>query len=92
MKACRRRCTRSTATSLRAKSAAAGGRIARLLGAKTSPEKTVEDIYLATLSRYPTQAERQNAVRFLKESKSPRECFEDLQWALINSKEFLFVH
>jgi len=71
---------------------AAGGRIDGLLAAKTSPEKTVEDIYLATLSRYPTQAERQNAVRFLKESKSPRECFEDLQWALINSKEFLFVH
>jgi hypothetical protein len=71
---------------------AAGGRIAQLLAAKTSPEKTVEDIYLATLSRYPTQDERQNVARFLKESKSPRECFEDLQWALINSKEFLFVH
>jgi hypothetical protein len=71
---------------------ASNGRIAQLLAAKTNPEKTVEDVYLATLSRYPTPEERQNAARFLKESKSPSECYEDLQWALINSKEFLFVH
>jgi hypothetical protein len=71
---------------------AAGSRIARLLVAKTSHDKVVDEIYLATLSRYPTRAERQNAARFLKESQSPRECYEDLQWALINSKEFLFAH
>jgi hypothetical protein len=69
-----------------------GGRIARLLAAKTRPEKIVGELYLATLSREPTQAERENAARFLKDSQSPRECYEDLQWALINSKEFLFVH
>jgi hypothetical protein len=69
-----------------------GGRIARLLAAKTSSEKIIGEIYLATLSREPTQAERENAARFLKDSQSPRECYEDLQWALINSKEFLFVH
>jgi Protein of unknown function (DUF1553)/Protein of unknown function (DUF1549) len=68
------------------------GRIAKLLAAKANPQQTVDEIYLATLSRYPTDAERQNVARFLKESKSPRDCFEDLQWALINSKEFLFVH
>ncbi|HXY34577.1 MAG TPA: DUF1549 and DUF1553 domain-containing protein [Planctomycetaceae bacterium] len=71
---------------------AAGGRIARLTAAKISPDKAVEEIYLATVSRYPTEAERQNVARFLKESNSPKECYEDLQWALINSKEFLFVH
>jgi hypothetical protein len=71
---------------------ASGARIARLLAAKAAPDKVVDDIYLATLSRYPTAAERENVARFLKESKSPRECYEDLQWALINSKEFLFVH
>ncbi len=71
---------------------AAAGRIGRLLTAKTSPEQTIDAIYLATLSRYPTADERQNVARFLKESKTPRECYEDLQWALINSKEFLFVH
>jgi hypothetical protein len=74
------------------KIAAPNGRISRLLAAKTAPAKVVDEIYLATLSRSPTESERQNASRFLKESKTPREGYEDLQWALINSKEFLFVH
>jgi hypothetical protein len=68
------------------------GRIARLLEAKSSREKIVEDIYLATLARFPTAAEQKNAARFLKESQSAKECYEDLQWALVNSKEFLFNH
>ncbi len=29
--------------------------------------------------------------RFLAESGSPAECYQDLLWALINSKQFLFV-
>jgi Protein of unknown function (DUF1553) len=70
----------------------AGGRIGRLLAAKAGPDQIVEAIYLATLARFPTAAERKNTARFLKESQSARECYEDLQWALINSKEFLFNH
>ena len=33
-----------------------------------------------------------NAADFMKQSQSRTECYQDLQWALINSKEFLFVH
>ena len=68
------------------------GRIGRLLKAKAGPQQIVDEIYLATLSRMPTSAERTNATGFLKQSQSPKEGYEDLQWALINSKEFLFVH
>lgn len=67
-------------------------RIAKLLAAKASGDRIVDDIYLATLSRYPTAAERANAADFLKQSQNRTECYQDLQWALINSKEFLFVH
>jgi len=67
-------------------------RLARLLAAKASGDRIVEEIYLATLSRFPTPAEQENAARFAKESRNRTECYEDLQWALINSKEFLFVH
>ncbi|MDP7278154.1 MAG: hypothetical protein QF363_21925 [Planctomycetaceae bacterium] len=39
-----------------------------------------------------TTADEQSACReFLKQSPSPKECYEDLLWALINSKQFLFV-
>jgi hypothetical protein len=68
------------------------GRIAGWLKAKRPRDRIVEDLYLATLSRFPTTAEKETAARFLNESQSAKECFEDLQWALINSKEFLFVH
>ncbi|HUE18086.1 MAG TPA: DUF1549 and DUF1553 domain-containing protein [Planctomycetaceae bacterium] len=67
-------------------------RVARLLAAKTPGDRIVEELYLATLCRYPTPAERDNAGQFVKESQSRTECYQDLQWALINSKEFLFVH
>ncbi len=68
------------------------GRVAKLLAAKKSHEEMVDELYLAALSRYPTDAEKEAGRQFLKESPSPKECYEDLLWALINSKQFLFVH
>jgi hypothetical protein len=74
------------------KIADAKARVARLVAAKATGDRIVEDLYLATLSRYPTAAERENAADFVKQSQNRTECYQDLQWALINSKEFLFVH
>jgi len=74
------------------KIAHAEGRVAKLLAAKKSHDEIVEELYLATLCRFPTDQEREASQQFLKESPSPKECYEDLQWALINSKQFLFVH
>ena len=67
------------------------GRIAKLLAAKTSHEQIVEDLYLATVSRNPTHEERAACREFLDSSPSPQECYEDILWALMNSKQFLFV-
>ncbi len=74
------------------KIANAKARVAGLLAKKTPGDRIVEDLYLATLCRFPTAAERENAAQFVKESQNRTECYQDLQWALINSKEFLFVH
>jgi hypothetical protein len=67
------------------------GRIAKLLEAKKTHEEIVTELYLATLSRFPTDAERAACKRFLANSPSPRECYEDLLWALLNSTGFLFI-
>jgi hypothetical protein len=67
------------------------GRIARLLKEKKTHDEIVTELYLATLSRFPTDAERAACGRFLTNSPSPTECYEDLLWALINSTGFLFV-
>ncbi|MBW3541835.1 MAG: DUF1553 domain-containing protein [Planctomycetes bacterium] len=76
---------------LAAKIAAKGGRVATLLAAKKPHEEIVEELYVAALSRPPSDAEREACRQFLAEASSPQECYEDLLWALVNSKQFLFV-
>lgn len=74
------------------KIARAGGRIDRLFKAKAALPEVVEQLYLATLSRPPTEAEVDAALTLIKKAPTPRVGAEDLLWALINSREFLFVH
>lgn len=68
------------------------GRIATLLNEKKTPEEIVDQLYLATICRHPNDAEKGAAQTHLKDNANPREYYEDLLWALINSKHFLFVH
>ena len=67
------------------------GRIAALVAAKKSHDEIVTEIYLATVSPAPTAAEIDASHKFLAGSPNPQECYQDLLWALINSKQFLFV-
>jgi hypothetical protein len=73
----------------RIKSTAAGSTIQKTLKATTDPNVIAEEIYLATLSRYPTAAEKSAAVALLKAGELAKQT-EDLQFALVNKLEFLF--
>jgi hypothetical protein len=68
------------------------GRIARLLKEQKPHEQVVEELYLATLSRFPTEAELAATRELKEEAANPADFYQDLLWALLNSKEFLFVH
>ena len=68
------------------------GRVQRLLAEKTPHRDIVTDLYYATLCRAPSSAELSASEGLLSEYPSPNECYEDLLWALMNSKAFLFVH
>jgi len=68
------------------------GRIAQLLATDRSDEDLITDLYRVTLCRSPDAAELQSSLEFLKETPSRKEFFEDLQWALLNNKQFLFVY
>lgn len=68
------------------------GRVAKLLAAKKPADDAIEELYLATLSRRPTDAERTAVRPKLAEAPSVREGYEDLLWALLNSAEFVFNH
>jgi hypothetical protein len=48
----------------------------------------VDELYLKTLSREPTTAERSTALAYCKETKNRSVVYEDMLWALLNSSEF----
>ena len=67
-------------------------RIASLLQSNTAPSDLLENLYLSTLSRLPTAAERDAMLKHVASATNPRKAWEDVAWALINSKEFLLRH
>jgi hypothetical protein len=66
-----------------------GSTVAKTLAATQDPNAIADQIYLATLSRYPTATEKTQAVAYLKSGTLASKT-EDLQWVLLNSLEFLF--
>lgn len=68
------------------------GRIARLIGEKKSAEEIINELYLATLCRLPKAEEVASCQELIAAAPSPQEGYEDVLWALMNSKFFLFVH
>jgi hypothetical protein len=68
------------------------GRVASLLAAKKAHEEIVDELYLAALARRPTANELEHSRLKLSESPSPKEFYEDLLWALLNTKTFMFNH
>ena len=68
------------------------GRLARLLLEQKSNDQTVEEFYLATLSRLPDAAERDFAHDHITASGDRAEALFDIVWALVNTREFLTNH
>jgi hypothetical protein len=67
-------------------------RIGRLLAKKTSDLEMLNELYLATLSRPPTPADVKTALGHVARAADKRKAWEDVHWALLNAKEFLFRH
>lgn len=68
------------------------GRIEKMVKAKKTNEQMIEELYLVTLSRQPNQDEVDRAQRWMREAPTSKEGLQDLLWALLNSREFLFNH
>lgn len=69
--------------------------VAKMLADKKPPEEIVEHLYLTTLSRPPTNEEKEKLAKIISEASKPEEVkdtLEDVFWALLNSKEFIFNH
>ena len=61
---------------------------------KRDDKSKVEELYLRAFSRPPSAEERKIALEHLKKfvTKERQKGYEDIVWALINTKEFLFNH
>ena len=70
-----------------------GGRIQQLLKDGRPDRDKLRDVYLIALSREPTGDELTALLTYLERRREDRAAaYEDILWAVINTKEFLFNH
>ncbi len=72
-------------------------RITTWVNEKLSNEDAIDRIFLLALSRPPTNKERQRLIKLMSDAdRDPtmirREVYEDLAWAVLTGREFLFNH
>jgi hypothetical protein len=72
------------------------GRTAKLAEANLPPGQVIDELYLTTLARFPSGAERAAMRDAFASSQATvderREAIEDILWTLLNTKEFVFNH
>jgi hypothetical protein len=66
--------------------------VGKLLARKMTDVEMLNELYLSTLNRMPDQAEMKVLLAHVNRAPDVRKAWEDVHWALINSKEFLFRH
>jgi hypothetical protein len=70
-----------------------GGLVKKLLDEKKTPEQIVESLYIRTCSRKPNENEiKPVQAAIAAEPNEVQSILEDVFWALLNSKEFMFNH
>jgi len=70
-----------------------GALIKKWLAAEKTPAEIIDEIYLRCLTRPPTAEERDRLLATLPaENAKPESALQDVFWAVLNSREFLFNH
>jgi hypothetical protein len=65
-------------------------RIQKLIDAGKTEREIISELYWAVLSRPPTQTELLEFSARVAKAESQRKAYEDISWALLNAKEFIF--
>jgi len=66
--------------------------IAELLENDATPKDALDRLYVRCLSRYPTETERAELLAAVEQAPNSKEGLEDVFWAVLNSREFVFNH
>lgn len=56
------------------------------------PPVVIDRLYLRTLNRRPSDAERERMLAYVRGADAPGQAFGDILWALLNSSEFALNH
>ena len=68
------------------------GRLKGLLAGERTDDEIVEELFLATLSRFPDGNERTSALQHVQSAGDRASAFRDIVWSLINTREFILNH
>ena len=64
-------------------------RIGRLVSRGAADDAVLDELTLAALGREPTASERADLLGHVRRASDRRKGWEDVAWAIVNSKEFL---
>lgn len=68
------------------------GRLAKLIQDKKPIQDVINDLYLSAFSRLPSPSEKTRLLDFVNKTEDKKLGLEDVLWALVNSREFMFNH
>jgi hypothetical protein len=68
------------------------GRVAQMVKDKKPTGEMVEELYLTALSRPPSAAEKKRLTEYVEKAKDRQRAAEDVLWAILNTREFMFNH
>jgi hypothetical protein len=68
------------------------GRIPQMIKAAKKDDEIIASLYLTALSRQPAAEEMAASKAHIARSSDRRQALEDIGWAILNCKEFLFQH
>lgn len=71
---------------------AQGGLVANRLKEGKTPQQIFEEIYIRCLTRRPTEKEIAGLNEVLVNEQNKQQVLEDIFWAVMNSREFVFNH
>ncbi len=69
-----------------------GGLLDQMIAAETPTPEIVDKLFLAAVSRTPTEEEKAKLTEYVDTAEDRRMALEDAFWSVLNSKEFIFNH
>jgi hypothetical protein len=71
---------------------AQGNLVGKMLQEKKTPAQVVEHLYVRCLSRPPKPEELKTLLAMVDAAKDKKQALDDVFWAIMNSREFMFNH